>query len=131
MTVVEYETPEQLEALLEADIEREARGVTIAEERAELERSLRLFIRQAWSIVEPRARFVPGWHLDAVADHLEAVSVGEIRRLQIWVPPGSMKSLATSVFWPAWEWASSPGVRYITGSYDLSLATRFAVRPGT
>lgn len=128
MTVVEYETNEQLLAYVQAERERRAAGRTIAEERGELERSLGLFIRRAWSIVEPRARFVPGWHLDAVAEHLEAVSAGEIRRLQIWVPPGSMKSLATSVFWPAWEWTSSPGVRYITGSYDLSLATRFAVR---
>ena len=128
MTIVEWETTEQLAALLRADIDREERGMTLAESAVELEQSLAAFIRAAWPIVEPRAAFVPGWHLDAIAEHLEAVSAGEIRRLQIWVPPGSMKSLTTSVFWPAWEWTTQPGVRYITGSYDLALATRFAVR---
>ena len=39
--------------------------------------SLREFIRQAWATVEPATPFVPGWHLDAISDHLEAVSRGQ------------------------------------------------------
>jgi predicted phage terminase large subunit-like protein len=128
LTVVEFETHEQLLAAMEAEQERRASGRTLEQERELLAGSLSKFISRAWSIVEPRARFVPGWHLDAIAEHLEAVTAGEIRRLQIWVPPGSMKSLTTSVFWPAWEWTRQPGIRYITGSYDLDLATDFAVK---
>ena len=65
-------------------------------------RSLREFVLQAWPIVEPSTPFVPGWHIDAIIEHLEAVSRGQIRNLLINVPPRHMKSLLVSVFWPAW-----------------------------
>src|SRR4051794_4834319 len=64
-------------------------------------RSLREFIRQAWIVVEPATEFVPGWHLDAICEHLEAASTGRIRNLLINIPPRHMKSLAVSVFWRA------------------------------
>jgi len=67
-------------------------------------RSLRELVRQAWPIVEPSTPFVPGWHIDAIVEHLEAVRRGQIRNLLINVPPRHMKSLLVSVFWPAWEW---------------------------
>ena len=38
----------------------------------------------------------------AAAGYLKGA--GDIRRLLMNVPPGSMKSLLTSVIWPAWEW---------------------------
>jgi predicted phage terminase large subunit-like protein len=128
VSLIEFETHEQAIAGIRAERERRAAGRTLEQERDLLEGSLSRFIQRAWQIVEPRATFVPGWHLEAIAEHLEAVSAGDIRRLQIWVPPGSMKSLTTSVFWPAWEWTTKPGIRYITGSYDLDLATDFAVK---
>ena len=62
------------------------------------------FIQRAWPVVEPSTRYVHGWHIDAIAAHLEAVTSGEINRLLINVPPGTMKSLAVGVLWPAWEW---------------------------
>jgi predicted phage terminase large subunit-like protein len=62
------------------------------------------FVREAWHVLEPQARYVPNWHIDAICAHLEAVSDGRINRLLINVPPGSSKSLITSVMWPAWEW---------------------------
>src|SRR5262245_10066697 len=37
-------------------------------------RRLRQFVQQAWPVVEPATRFVPGWHIDAICEHLEAVS---------------------------------------------------------
>ena len=33
-------------------------------------RKLREFVRQAWAIVEPLTPFVPGWHIDAIVEHL-------------------------------------------------------------
>lgn len=87
-------------------------------------KSLRHYVRQAWPIVEPGTPFVSGWHLDAIADHLEAVSRGEIRKLLINMPPRHMKSLAVSVFWPTWEWIEHPELRWLTSSYALNLAIR-------
>jgi len=64
--------------------------------------------------------------VDAICDHLEAVSAGEITNLLINVPPGCMKSLTTNVFWPAWEWGprDRADLRYISSSYSDALTTR-------
>ena len=69
---------------------------------------------------------VEGWSLEAICEHLEAVTAGEITRLLINVPPGFMKSLLTDVFWPAWEWGpmGRPHLRYVTFSYSASLTER-------
>lgn len=70
--------------------------------------------------------YTKGWHIDAICDHLEAVTNGDIDRLLINVPPGTMKSLATNVFWPAWEWGprNMPGNRYVCASYSQDLTIR-------
>ncbi len=94
----------------------------------ELKTSLLEFVEQAWPSVWPNVPYVHGWHIDAICQHLQAVSEGEIRRLQIWVPPGSSKSTIVSIMWPAWEWTREPWLRYITASYEQSLATDFAVK---
>src|SRR6516225_11643871 len=83
-------------------------------------RRLREFVRQAWPIVEPSTPFVPGWHIDAIIEHFEAVARGEIRNLLINVPPRHMKSLLVSVFWPAWEWTRWPARRWLYSSYAAS-----------
>jgi predicted phage terminase large subunit-like protein len=91
-------------------------------------RLLREFVRQAWLIVEPSTPFVPGWHIDAIIEHLEAVSRGLIRNLLINVPPRHMKSLLVSVFWPAWEWITFPQRRWLFSSYAASLSIRDSVK---
>ncbi len=71
-----------------------------------------------------------GWALKAMCDHLEAVTRGDIQYLLINVPPGMMKSLLVSVFWPAWEWGPMglSHMRYLTSSYSGELATRDNVK---
>jgi len=83
------------------------------------------FVREAWHILEPVAPYIHSWHIDAICQHLEAITFGRINRLLINVPPGSMKSLLVSVFWPAWEWAQGYGsYRYITTSFAEDATTR-------
>src|SRR5688572_24031655 len=91
-------------------------------------RSLREFICQAWPTVEPATEFVPGWHLDAICDHLEAVTRGGLRNLVINIPPRHMKSLAVSVFWPCWEWITLPERRWLFSSYAASLSIRDSLK---
>jgi hypothetical protein len=91
-------------------------------------RRLGVFIRQAWPILEPATPFVDGWHLDVMAEHLEAVSRGELRRLIINIPPRAMKSLTTAVFWPAWEWVGHPHLKWLSASYAADLSTRDSVK---
>jgi predicted phage terminase large subunit-like protein len=89
-------------------------------------RTLSGFVREAWHVVEPSSEYVHGWHLDAIAEHLEAITAGRINRLLINVPPGTMKSLLTSVLWPAWEWGPKgrPSLRYLTTSYAEKYVKR-------
>lgn len=95
-------------------------------DKADCEESLRDFVTYAWRILEPKRPLVPGWHLDAICEHLQAVSEGQIKRLLINVPPGCTKSLTTDVFWPAWEWGPfrRPDLRYVCASYSEALTIR-------
>lgn len=82
------------------------------------------FVREAWSVLHPSTPYIHGWHIDAICDHLEAISDGRITRLLINVPPGTMKSLLVSVFWPAWEWTWHPSLQYLTTSYSEGYVKR-------
>lgn len=89
-------------------------------------RTLAGFVREAWAVLEPSNPYVHGWHIDAIAEHLEAISYGQINRLLINIPPGTMKSLLTGVLWPAWEWGplGRPATRIIGSSYSEDYAKR-------
>ena len=90
------------------------------------ESSLVEFTKQAWHIIEPSAEFKDNWHIHTIAEHLEAVSAGEIDNLLINIPPGCMKSILVSVMWPAWEWLINPSLRILGASYGEDLAVRDA-----
>ena len=92
------------------------------------QRSLHYFVKNAWAIVEPNRAFVDGWHVRCICDHLEAVSRGDISRLLINCPPGCMKSLLVSVFYPAWQWITNPAWRSLYASYDAALSMRDSMR---
>lgn len=104
---------ERLLAVADSEIDREL-----------CRRSLLEFIEAAWHVVEPGAEYVPGWHIRAVADHLEAVTRGDIRNLLINIPPRHTKSLTVSVFWPMWVWTSEPAVQWLYSSAEGTLAMR-------
>lgn len=106
----------------EAERRRTVREATEIRERC---KTLAGFVREAWHVLEPVAVYQHNWHIDAICAHLEAVTRGEITRLLINVPPGSMKSLLVSVLWPAWEWAMGhASYRYITTSFAEDATTR-------
>lgn len=104
--------------LTEADLQ--------AVEREYCKRSLAGFAKQAWPILEPATPLKWGWAVDSICEHLEAVTRGEIKRLLMNVPPGSMKSLLVSVIWPAWEWgpAGLPQKRFLGTAHKQDLAVR-------
>ncbi len=98
----------------------------IAIEREYCTRSLGNFAKRAWHVLEPATELKWGWAVEAICDHLEAVTRGDIHRLLINVPPGTMKSLLTSVIWPAWEWGpkGKPSLRYLGTAHKQDLAVR-------
>lgn len=97
------------------------------EERESLRQSFAAFVREAWVTVKKHEPFISNWHLDAIAAHLEAVTRGEIHRLQIWIPPGTMKTGMVTVYWHPWEWTMRPWLRYFTASYEIHLVQRFSL----
>lgn len=101
-------------------------NLTIIQQDREVCKSFGEFVRSAWHVLEPETPYVEGWHIDAICQHLEAVTWGYIQHLLANVSPGSMKSLLFSVFWPAWEWGpvNRPHLTYMSGSYEQTLAHR-------
>lgn len=98
----------------------------LAVERELCRRSLAAFAKRAWHILEPATPLKWGWALDAICQHLEAVTDGRINRLLMNVPPGTMKSLLTAVIWPAWEWGPRglASNRFISTAHKQDLAVR-------
>lgn len=90
--------------------------------------TLRDFIRDGWHEVEPAMQFMPNWHIDAISEHLEAASRGQITKLVISIAPGHAKSIIVAVMWPAWVWTWNPHWRSIFASHDLTLSMRDSVR---
>ena len=95
-------------------------------EKADCEGSLLEFIKAFWVELEPERPFTYGRVIEELCAHLEAITAGKIKKLLINVPPGCMKSLLVSVFWPAWEWGPKgrPDLRYICASYSQDLTVR-------
>ncbi|MFH1605528.1 MAG: terminase [Pseudomonadota bacterium] len=89
---------------------------------------MRDYVRQAWHVVEPSTHYTSGWHIDAICEHLEAATRGEIRNLIINIPPRHMKSLAVCVFWPTWSWIQHPETRWLFASYAEALALRDSLK---
>ncbi|MES2460272.1 MAG: phage terminase large subunit [Armatimonadota bacterium] len=88
----------------------------------------RQFVRDAWHVVDPGLEVLWNWHVDAIADHLEAVKRGEIQKLVINIPPGHAKSILVAVMWPAWMWLEKPEWRALFSSYAADLSIRDSVR---
>jgi len=90
--------------------------------------SLYEFVKQAWHFIEPDTPFKDGWHIRVVCAHLEAIVLGDIPSIVINVPPGTMKSILSSVCLCPWAWLTNPSLRFLHASYSQSLALRDSVK---
>jgi predicted phage terminase large subunit-like protein len=119
-------------------------------------RRLADFIRYGWHVLEPGAALDWNWHIDAIADHVQAglddwlavqkwqqqkrayddgqtndepgaMPVQRFQNLLINVPPGTAKSRIVSVFTPAWMWLKYPEWRAIYLSANPRVALRDSV----
>jgi hypothetical protein len=85
-----------------------------------------LFLRRCFMTLNPGARYLPNWHIRAIAHQLERVRRGEINRLIINMPPRHLKSIAVSVAWPAFLLGHEPWHRIFAISYGNELSTKHA-----
>src|SRR5690242_533471 len=86
------------------------------------------FVKQAWPLIEPMTPLLWNWHLDAIAENLESVVRGDIKRLIINVAPRSGKSILVSILWPAWLWIQQPSARLVFASYSAPLSVDLSVK---
>jgi hypothetical protein len=105
-----------------------AQGGHDDEEALRLEENFIDFVDAGWSSIDP-AEFQRSFVVEAMAEHLQAVASGQIKRLLINVPPRFSKTLLASVMLPAWLWSQrsrtylqGPQSKILCGSYGHSLS---------
>jgi predicted phage terminase large subunit-like protein len=84
------------------------------------------FVREFWPVLEPGVQFQQTWHIELIAEYLEAFHSGAIKRLIINCPPRSGKSLLCSILYPVWAWTQKPKQKFIFVSYADPLSLKFS-----
>jgi hypothetical protein len=120
------------------EVRRELESLA-AEDRALTERELAKYLltedlesfsEEAWRTVNPQDALSKGpRYWQAMCEHLTAVTLGQIRRLIITIPPRTGKSTLVSILWPAWSWArDNASSRWLFCSHGEDLAIRHSVK---
>ncbi|MFN4092191.1 MAG: phage terminase large subunit [Brevundimonas sp.] len=85
-----------------------------------------VFLGLTFHHLNPGKALSRGWYLEAMAQALADVAEGRSRRLQITVPPRHLKSVMTTVAFPAWLMGRRPETRIICTSYSQDLSSKLA-----
>lgn len=85
------------------------------------------FLAKSFSTVDPAATYLHNWHIEVMADYLQRVTQGQLKRLIINIPPRNLKSLTVSVAWPAWLLGRKPSLRVMAASYSAELAIKHSL----
>lgn len=86
--------------------------------------NLGAFTAKSFNVVEPTTDFEYNWHIDCIAEHLQAVWDSQITKLIINMPPRSLKTHTTSVAFPAWGLGKKPSTQFMLVSFKSSLAEK-------
>ena len=84
------------------------------------------FIHKVVNTVNPASPYLDNWHIAAIAWHLEQALSGKIRRLIICLPPRSLKSIISSIAFPAWALGHDPSRKIVSVTYSSMLAAKYA-----
>ena len=115
-------TQEFLDKRKEEDIEKELKAKEAKRELAKRELARRHLI----DFVNYRfPSYQTNWHHRVLADALERVEKGELKRLIVNMPPRHGKSELVSVNFPAWVMGRNKDRSVMAASYAASLATDF------
>ena len=85
------------------------------------------FVRRAFETVVPGESLHLNWHIHAMAHQLERVRQGNCKRLLVTIPPRSLKSIVTSVSFPAFVLGHDPTTKIVCASYSHELAVKHAI----
>jgi hypothetical protein len=96
------------------------------EEVEKAENSLHEFLKQAWPVFEPEV-FIDGWHLHAIAEHLEALMKRQIKKLLVNIPPRLGKTSLMSICLTPWQWIHKPTERFVYASHSNKISLKDSV----
>lgn len=85
------------------------------------------FIGKVFYTINPGIEYHHNWHIDLIADYLEEVRRGKIKRLIINMPPRALKSICVNVAWPAWLIGQNPSIRIMSASYSSVLSVKHSL----
>ena len=91
-----------------------------------MRRDLTAFVRRSFETVVPNETLRLNWHIHAMTYTLEQVRQGKIKRLIITIPPRHLKSITTSVAFPAFLLGHDPSSKIVCVSYSTDLAIKHA-----
>lgn len=84
------------------------------------------FAQKAFEVVEPGVKLEWNWHIDCIADHLQALCEDRLpddkQRLCVNMPPRALKSFLGSIAFPAWVIGNKPSSKFICTSFNATLA---------
>lgn len=117
----------ELKRLAQAELDKRSR---MKAQKSDAEQDLLAFVRMMWPVMEPTAQMQEGFILDLLCDVMMAVADGNLTRVCINVPPGSMKSSLLNVCLPAWLWGprNRPSMRFLSISYSDRVPVRDNLR---
>jgi predicted phage terminase large subunit-like protein len=81
-----------------------------------------MFAERVFVELNGSAPYLDNFHIAVMCAELEAVRLGENRRLAIALPPRSLKSIVVSIAYPAWLLGHEPTTQIICASYGQPLA---------
>jgi predicted phage terminase large subunit-like protein len=102
--------------------------IEVVEPHVKPDISLSAYTRAVWHVLYPTRPLSWNWHIDAINEHLEAVTAGEILKLVINISPRCGKSTHVCVIWPTWEWHFMPWVSQLFFSYSQRFSKRDSLR---
>jgi predicted phage terminase large subunit-like protein len=82
------------------------------------------FTQLCFYILKPTTKLLMNWHIKAIAHQLERIRLGQQKRLIVAVPPRHLKSIITSVAYPAFILGQAPSKTIIVASYAADLAIK-------
>lgn len=95
--------------------------------REALQNDFSLFIQKVFYTVDPNAEYLHNWHIELIAEYLQACIKGEITRLIINIPPRHMKSISVAVAFPAWLLGHNPSEQIMCASYSNNLSYKHSM----
>lgn len=95
----------------------------IRAELAQRELARRRFSEFFKYTVEPKGYIVKDFHR-VIADKLQQVHAGTIKRLMLFVPPQHGKTTLSTECFPAWYLGKEPDTRIIVGAYSADYASK-------